>query len=178
MIYRKQISLNICLWDRWYLFKPMQLFVMLPIIDTQHMTCFENFTRIMDVKSMIIDQSCVTAGLYTAKFYGWLKILIFKKSPKHASKRIFLSALYWNCITSLKEDTLHSHERFAIVCFPGFHYIPIYIWTRSHVWGFQFLVIQNDFVVLWYMIITISTIDHNAHVVPWENCTLDSTKYL
>lgn len=48
----------------------MQLFVMLPIIDTQHMTCFENFTRIMDVKSMIIDQSCVTAGLYTAKFYG------------------------------------------------------------------------------------------------------------
>lgn len=59
----------------------MQLFVMLPIIDTQHMTCFENFTRIMDVKSMIIDQSCVTAGLYTAKFYGWLKILIFKKKP-------------------------------------------------------------------------------------------------
>lgn len=54
----------------YYLFKPMQLFVMLPIIDTQHMTCFENFTRIMDVKSMIIDQSCVTAGLYTAKFYG------------------------------------------------------------------------------------------------------------
>lgn len=58
----------------------MKLFVMLPIIDTQHMTCFENFTKIMDVKSMIIDQSCVTAGLYTAKFYGWLKILIFKKS--------------------------------------------------------------------------------------------------
>lgn len=66
---------------------------MLPKIDTQHMTCFENFTRIMDVKSMIILVLCNSWISAYRQVYGcMIKVYNLFKKNKHASKRIFLSA--------------------------------------------------------------------------------------
>lgn len=109
---------------------------MLPKIDTQHMTCFENFTRIMDVKSMIIDQSCVTAGLHAYRqVYGcMIKVYNLFKKNKHASKRIFLSAFFeivWSAWKRIHCIDMNILPLSVVLVF------TISIWTKSHVFRFS-----------------------------------------
>lgn len=144
---------------------------MLPKIDTQHMTCFENFTRIMDVKSMIIDQSCVTAGLHAYRqVYGcMIKVYNLFKKNKHASKRIFLSAFFeivWSAWKRIHCIDMNILPLSVVLVFT----IPI--WTKSHVLGFPILGCPK-----WFRSHTVPDYNNfnnwsHVHVVLWDNCTL------